>query len=40
MIYDLMGVDAALIPQQPAAVATAQRWFDSIWNTIAEPLEY
>ena len=40
MIYDLMGLDAALIPQQPAAVDTAQRWFDSVWNTIAEPLEY
>ncbi|WP_084718783.1 GntR family transcriptional regulator [Streptacidiphilus carbonis] len=39
MIYDLMGLDAALIPQQPAAVDTAQRWFDSIWSTIAEPLE-
>jgi DNA-binding transcriptional regulator YhcF (GntR family) len=40
VIYDLRGVDADLIPQQPAAVATAQRWFDSVWNTIAKPLEY
>ncbi|MFC1412929.1 winged helix-turn-helix domain-containing protein [Streptacidiphilus sp. N1-12] len=31
-IHDLMGVDALLIPQLPAAVPLAQQWFDSQWD--------
>ena len=36
-IYDLIGVDVAMIPQEPSAVSEAQDWFDSLWDTIAEP---
>jgi DNA-binding transcriptional regulator YhcF (GntR family) len=35
LIYDLMGLEAPLIPQRPSSTATAQAWFDSVWSTIA-----
>ncbi|MFC1415142.1 winged helix-turn-helix domain-containing protein [Streptacidiphilus cavernicola] len=34
-IHDLMGIEAPLIPQSPEGVSVAQRWFDSLWDTIA-----
>ena len=34
-IYDLMGLDASLIPQRASSTAEAQSWFDSVWSTIA-----
>jgi Bacterial regulatory proteins, gntR family len=33
-IFDLMGLDASLIPQRPSSTVEAQSWFDSVWSTI------
>jgi DNA-binding transcriptional regulator YhcF (GntR family) len=38
-IYDFMGLDAALIHQRPQAAAESREWFESLWTTIAEPVE-
>ena len=34
LIYDLVGLEAPLIPQRPSSTVAAQRWFDSVWTTI------
>jgi len=34
-IFDLMGLDASLIPQRASSTVEAQSWFDSVWSTIA-----
>jgi len=34
-IFDLMGLDAQLIPQRASSTVEAQSWFDSVWSSIA-----
>ncbi|MFD3455915.1 GntR family transcriptional regulator [Streptomyces sp. NPDC058691] len=35
-IYDVLGVGAKLYPQGSLQLEECRRWFDSLWNTIAE----
>jgi hypothetical protein len=34
-IYDVLGIGAELYRQRPAQVEESQRWFNSLWDTIA-----